>query len=69
MAGLQRSGYHLGSYLIVPLIYVYVFAAKSKNDGKVTEFNIYAESEKDARKQYKKHFGIEPGALIRRDRW
>lgn len=53
----------------MPLIYVYVFAARSKNDGEVTEFNIYAESEKDARKQYKKHFGVEPGALIRRDRW
>lgn len=47
--------------------FCYVFPPLPTNQA--SEIYIYAFSEEQARKRFKKWFGVEPGTLIRRDPW
>lgn len=53
------------------LLYVYFFNLTVEEEGRkvVKEKAIYAASEKDARKTFKKFFDVEAGELLRRDHW
>lgn len=50
-------------------MYKYFFILKDLETKTEEEKIIYAESEKEARKKFKKFFEVEAGDLIRRENW
>lgn len=53
----------------MPLFYAYYFLVQKAKDKEPREIVLYAPSEKEARKDYLKTFGVEAGKLIRRENW
>lgn len=63
----------------MPLLYIYEFHYEPpKEPVEGLEFSVpppsgskfmYGESEKEARKKFKKYFGVEAGELLSRQRW
>lgn len=51
------------------LFYVYFFDVKRPGEPFPVEVAIYAESEEQARKFFKKSYGVEAKDLIRRENW